>query len=170
MAGYRRVLTHVTCRLTAKNRDRLRNPTLGNRASASFTRFSFGDSERVRVRVMREVNMMARLNHKNIVRYYDSWFDDWAPDLSRVGGLATPPIPTVGNSTDSGGGGGLGLLGSRSPASGRSAAATGSSRRSPYTVTRFEDTRTLKYDTRRYINVRSKANMSQLNLPHGTDN
>jgi len=26
------------------------------------------------------------------------------------------------------------------------------------------------YDTRCYINVRSKANMSQLNLPHGADN
>ena len=27
-----------------------------------------------------------------------------------------------------------------------------------------------RYDTRCYFNVRSKANMSQLNLPHGTDN
>jgi len=26
------------------------------------------------------------------------------------------------------------------------------------------------YDTTRYYNVRSKADMSQLNLPHGTDN
>jgi len=29
---------------------------------------------------------------------------------------------------------------------------------------------TIRYDTRCYFNVRSKANMSQLNLPHGTDN
>ena len=28
----------------------------------------------------------------------------------------------------------------------------------------------LRYDTRCYINVRSKAGISQLNLPHGTDN
>ena len=28
----------------------------------------------------------------------------------------------------------------------------------------------LQYDTRCYFNVRSKADMSQLNLPHGTDN
>ena len=28
----------------------------------------------------------------------------------------------------------------------------------------------VRYDTRCYINVRSKANMSQLNLPHATDN
>jgi len=29
---------------------------------------------------------------------------------------------------------------------------------------------TIRYDTRCYINVRSKANMSQLNLPQATDN
>jgi len=29
---------------------------------------------------------------------------------------------------------------------------------------------TLRYDTRCYFNVRSKAGISQLNLPHGTDN
>ena len=28
----------------------------------------------------------------------------------------------------------------------------------------------LRYDTRCYFNVRSKADMSQLNLPHGTNN
>ena len=28
----------------------------------------------------------------------------------------------------------------------------------------------LRYDTIRYFNVRSKADISQLNLPHGTDN
>jgi len=33
-------MTHVTCRLTAKNRDQLRNPTLGNRLWATFT-FTF---------------------------------------------------------------------------------------------------------------------------------
>ena len=33
-------MTHVTCRLTAKNRDQLRNPTLGNRVWASFTFFT----------------------------------------------------------------------------------------------------------------------------------
>ena len=30
-------MTRVTCRLTAKNRDQLRNPTLGNRVWATFT-------------------------------------------------------------------------------------------------------------------------------------
>ena len=32
-------MTHVTCRLTAKNRDQLRNPTLCNRVWATFTFF-----------------------------------------------------------------------------------------------------------------------------------
>jgi len=30
-------MTHVTCRLTAKSRDQLRNPTLGNQVWATFT-------------------------------------------------------------------------------------------------------------------------------------
>ena len=30
-------MTHVTCSLAAKNRDQLRNPTLGNRVWATFT-------------------------------------------------------------------------------------------------------------------------------------
>ena len=37
-------MTHVTCRLTAKNRDQRRNPTLGNRVWAAFTFFSTQDS------------------------------------------------------------------------------------------------------------------------------
>jgi len=35
-------MTHVTCRLTAKNRDQRRNPTLGNRAWATFYLFKLG--------------------------------------------------------------------------------------------------------------------------------
>jgi len=34
-------MTHVTGRLTAKNRDQLRNPTLGNRVWATFTFFTW---------------------------------------------------------------------------------------------------------------------------------
>ena len=37
-----------------------------------------------------------------------------------------------------------------------------------HATVQFHDT--IRYDTRCYINVRSKANMSQLNLPHATDN
>jgi len=33
-------MTHVTCRLTANNRDQLRNPTLDNRVWATFTFFT----------------------------------------------------------------------------------------------------------------------------------
>ena len=33
-------MTHVTCRLTARNRDQLRNPTLGSGVWAAFTSFT----------------------------------------------------------------------------------------------------------------------------------
>ena len=35
---------------------------------------------------------------------------------------------------------------------------------------RWTQTIVIRYDTRCYFNVRSKADISQLNLPHGTDN
>ena len=41
MAAYRRFYDYVTCRLTAKNRDQLRNLTLGNRVWAAFTFFYY---------------------------------------------------------------------------------------------------------------------------------
>ena len=34
------LMTHVTCRLTAKNQDQLWNPTLGNRVRATFLPFT----------------------------------------------------------------------------------------------------------------------------------
>ena len=42
-------MTHVTCRLTAKNRDQLRNPTLRNRAWAAFTFYLLSDAGSVRL-------------------------------------------------------------------------------------------------------------------------
>ena len=36
MAAYAWFMTHVTCRLAAKNRYQLWNPTLGNRVRATF--------------------------------------------------------------------------------------------------------------------------------------
>ena len=39
MAAIVGFMTHITCRLTAKNRDQLRNPTLGNRIRATFFPF-----------------------------------------------------------------------------------------------------------------------------------
>jgi len=37
MAATAGFMTHITCRMTAENRDQLRNPTLGNRVWATFT-------------------------------------------------------------------------------------------------------------------------------------
>ena len=39
-------LTHVTCRLTANNRDQLQNPTLGNRVWATYLFYMTGDTTR----------------------------------------------------------------------------------------------------------------------------
>ena len=38
-------MTHVTCRLTAKNQDQLRNPTLGNQVWATFSLLKTVNSE-----------------------------------------------------------------------------------------------------------------------------
>jgi len=43
-------------------------------------------------------------------------------------------------------------------------------RKEPFLHKEKERYDTIRYDTRCYFNVRSKADMSQLNLPHGTDN
>ena len=46
MAAYHWVydsLTHITCRLTAKNRDRPLNPTLGNQVWATFIFLAIND-------------------------------------------------------------------------------------------------------------------------------
>ena len=95
-------MTHVTHRLTAKNRDQVRNPTLGNRVWASFTFFC-------------------------VLRSYVYYFV-----------VATHFISLSGNS-------------------------------SPQTdaLTGYD---TIRYDTRSYFNVRSKADVSRLDLPHGTNN
>ena len=59
-------MTHVTCMLTAKNRDQLRNPTLGNRVWATFTFFicrseSYSFSASTRLRYFRAVRTTFRL-------------------------------------------------------------------------------------------------------------
>jgi len=45
MAAYPGYMTHVACRLTAKNRDQLRDPTLGNRVWASFSFFNWKSTQ-----------------------------------------------------------------------------------------------------------------------------
>jgi len=67
-------MTHVTCRLTAKNRDQLRNPTLGNRVWATFP-FEVTDSSSVKRlpqrRTSNEPKPMLQYNIQYIV--YTGW-------------------------------------------------------------------------------------------------
>jgi len=69
-------MTHVTCRLAAKNRDQLRNPTLGNRVRATFTFFT---SRRVkRVPVKYDCSVVLRLKRlfnwsKVVIRFLASF-------------------------------------------------------------------------------------------------
>jgi len=51
MAAYRRVYDSHACMLTAKNRDQLRNPTLGNRVCAAFT-FTFYSARLAQIKYM----------------------------------------------------------------------------------------------------------------------
>ena len=51
-------MTHVTCRLTAKNRDQLRNPTLGNRVWATFTFLAASHSESGCIDAPYDVNLV----------------------------------------------------------------------------------------------------------------
>ena len=52
------MMTHVTCRLTAKNRDQLRNPTLGNRVWATFTFLAASHSESRCIDAPYDVNLV----------------------------------------------------------------------------------------------------------------
>jgi len=56
MAAYRWVYDSVTCRLTAKNRDQLPNPTLGNRVWATFTFVYGGMPHGIVVSIVQHIN------------------------------------------------------------------------------------------------------------------
>jgi len=65
-------MTYITCRLTAKNRDQLRNPTLGNRVWATFAfcriaqeSVSVQHGDVLRWRLSRALRHAARNNHNN---------------------------------------------------------------------------------------------------------
>jgi len=45
-------MTHATCKLTAKNRDQLRNPTLGNRVWTTFTFFMLSEADKAEKRAV----------------------------------------------------------------------------------------------------------------------
>jgi len=54
-------MAHVTCRLTAKNRDQLRNPTLGNRVGLSATLPLYCNSKTCRTLLRRSLGLFKPL-------------------------------------------------------------------------------------------------------------
>ena len=67
MAAYARFMTHVTCRLTAKNRDQLRNPMLGNRVWATITLFRD-------IVVLYEISLTAEWLCETALVFFLYWF------------------------------------------------------------------------------------------------
>ena len=69
-------------------------------AFAQFLLRSCAVSEQVRERLTREVKVLASLDHPNIVRYHDSWFDSRAPDPTLPNRFdATRHLQTVGRTS-----------------------------------------------------------------------
>jgi len=58
-------MTHITCRLTAKNWDRLQKPTLGKRVLATF--FYTGESKSVTIILHSVDTIMSHVNKLDIV-------------------------------------------------------------------------------------------------------
>ena len=67
MAAYARFMTHVTYRLTAKNRDQLRNPMLGNRVWATITLFRA-------IVVLYEISLTAEWLCETALVFFLYWF------------------------------------------------------------------------------------------------
>jgi len=88
-------MTHVTCRLTGKNRDQLRNPTLGNRVWATLP--FLGRSGLVvsasdcGVRGPRFESHRGRLCLSRQLLRYTALGTGCAPLLHRLGRLSLPP-------------------------------------------------------------------------------
>jgi len=67
-------MTHVTCRLTANNREQLRNPTLGNRVRATFFTAT-STLGRVR-KVQRNVTDLGRLKPQALLEMFENERDE----------------------------------------------------------------------------------------------
>jgi len=100
-------MTHVTCRLTAKNRDQLRNPTLGHRVWATYTflilpgvRTSLFNSLIYHAYLTREKTSATRTEWPNsaisLARQKNSRRSVWirfAPDTQFLGTVRPNPYP-----------------------------------------------------------------------------
>ena len=174
-------MTHITCRLTAKNRDQLRNRTLGNRVWATFTFFSYLRVEYCDVHACLSVLCVCVFVclSANTSRPYTSDLHQHLGlmfcacylygrgsvflyrrcDTSCTSGFIDDVVATHNRPY-----GGISTPLQRVTSLRRSAQANAPTALRYYCSHRYD---TIRYDTRCYFNVRSKANMSQFNLSHG---
>jgi len=71
-------MTRITCRLTAKDRDQLRNPTLGNQVWTTFTFLQGGPGKsgtyNLRKRLQQHSFLMMQIRRKFDFFYFKSFF------------------------------------------------------------------------------------------------
>jgi len=83
-------MTHITCRLTAKNRDQLRNPTLGNRVWATLNFLHWSSVFYVAVclrRSGRRRKFRCRLEHAKAAGSVVRWRHRGRCDVIEAGGI-----------------------------------------------------------------------------------
>jgi len=74
-------MTPVTCRLTAKNRDQLRNPTLGNRVWATFT-FYYKTGSLIQVTM--DLNSLMTWTAVKLLSVRQAWCSSPSPHITRL--------------------------------------------------------------------------------------
>jgi len=98
-------MTHVTCRLTAKNRDQLRNPTLGNREWASFTFLYTGWTKKAGPQTHDHYSVKSQPIKKNFTgRFFGKFAVKWvlkiSPHLAYVGTLSCETLISAKQATN----------------------------------------------------------------------
>ena len=78
-------MAHITSRLTAKNRDQLQNPTLGNRVWVTFTFFTVSNRSvqlpKTGERWGGGLELLTRLCARSVAHSYDSFRQDLKTSL-----------------------------------------------------------------------------------------
>ena len=172
-------MTHVTCRLTAKNRDQLRNPTLGIRVWATFFILTQNSPEKgplngcvcvcrcVWVDLEGDVGVVVHSEYFRFVyqRQCVNELTILRQSVVRRRVVDSCHKTALHSASSLGPKRGTARIRCRAPRCGPMPPQAGCRR--PGCV---RTAAAIRYDTSCYFNVRSKADMSQLNPLHGNDN